>query len=633
MSNRFVSFTDCLARRPFAAALIFGLSFGLVATAEARRLELDVVDEGIIYAVAITHAGDDRLFVVSKEGQVWLYRNGVQDSTPFLDIRDRVLFTGELESEQGLLTIAFHPNFQQNGFVFAAYTDRDGVGVLSRFSVTGPDPDQATRGSERVLLRVNQPGPNHNLNHLAFGPDGYLYLSSGDGGYQPEPRCTPQERDNLLGKILRLDVDRNVDTAPYHAIPPNNPFVNDPGTLDEIWALGLRNPWRFTFDRGTGDLFIADVGHKLRDEINFVSAGGGGGLNYGFKMMEGFACRGSDANCSDPIPGCNDPAYTSPILDNALVGNQCAVIGGYVYRGNRIPALRGTYLVGDYCGATGLITRSGSTWRREALSTELPGLVAFGEDRDGEIYLLVSGDLYSLRDVVDDSSVAFADPAPRVSEGAGVATVQVRRSGGTDGQLSVNWRAEAQTATGADFVAASGTLVWPAGTDGDQSFNVTVLDDAEAEGNETVRLVLENAVGGSLGSPSQATLTIVDNDLGVGSCVPSETVLCLHDGRFRVTVDWREFTNLTGPGRSAPLDLGDSGLFWFFSDTNMEMLVKVLNGCGFNDRYWVFAAGTTDVEWTLRVVDTQTGALRVYSNPLGQPSAATTDTDAFVACP
>ncbi|MEO1369325.1 MAG: PQQ-dependent sugar dehydrogenase, partial [Acidobacteriota bacterium] len=428
-------------------------------------------------------------------------------------------------------------------------------------------------------------------------------------------------------------VDQSVDTPPYHAIPAGNPFVDDPGTRDEIWALGLRNPWRFTFDRATGDLFIADVGHKLRDEVNFAAAGTGGGRNYGFKMMEGFTCRGSAANCSDPIPGCNDPAYQRPILDNALVGNQCAVIGGYVYRGNRIPSLRGTYLVGDYCGATGLVTRSGSTWNREALSTELPGLVAFGEDRDGEIYLLVSGDLYTLRDVVDDTAVAFADPAPQVSEGAGVAAIRVVRSGGSDDQVSVDWRAVAQTATGADFVADAGTLVWPAGTQGEQTFNLTILDDAEAEGNETVRLVLDNAAGASLGSPSEATLTIVDDDLGAGSCVPSETVLCLHDGRFRVSVDWREFTNQTGPGRSVPLDLGDSGLFWFFFDTNMEMLVKVLDGCGFNDRYWVFAAGTTNVEWTLRVVDTQTGALRIYTNPLGQPSPAITDTDAFIACP
>ena len=614
----------------FALTLIL---FADIPGAEARRLVLDVVDEGVIYAVAITHAGDERLFVVSKEGRVWLYRDGQQKSTPFLDIRDRVLFTGEIESEQGLLTIAFHPNFQQNGFVFAAYTNRNGDGVLSRFSVSGPDPDQASRGSERVLLTVPQPGPNHNLNHLTFGPDGYLYLSSGDGGYQPEPRCTPQERDNLLGKILRLDVDQNVDAPPYHGVPVDNPFISDPDTLDLIWALGLRNPWRFSFDRQTGDLFIADVGHNARDEVNFVAAGGGAGLNYGFKMMEGFSCRGSDANCTQPIPGCNDPAYTPPILDNALVGNQCAVIGGHVYRGNEIPSLRGTYLVGDYCGATGLITRNGQTWQREALSTELPGLVAFGEDRDGEIYLLVSGDVLRLRDVVDESVVAFTAAEFSVGEADGTASVRVARTGGSDGQLSVNWRAQASSAGADDFLVASGTLTWPSGTAGERSFDVTIFDDADAEGNERVRLILDSVTGGGLGTPSEADLVIVDDDLGEDSCIPSDTVLCLHDGRFRLSVEWREFTDQTGPGRPVTLDLGDSGLFWFFFDTNMELLVKVLDGCGFNDRYWVFAAGTTNVEWRLRVVDTRTGSLREYFNPLGTPSAAITDTDAFAACP
>ncbi|MEM6792883.1 MAG: PQQ-dependent sugar dehydrogenase [Acidobacteriota bacterium] len=624
------------SQRNLSASLIAaGLLALLAASAsEARRLVLTTIDTGVRFGLAITHAGDDRLFVTSKEGRVWIYRNGVQQPAPFLDIRDRVLFTGEDSSEQGLLTLAFHPNFQQNGFLYVAYTDRAGVGILSRFSVSGPNPDLASRGSERVLLRVEQPGPNHNLNHLAFGPDGYLYLSSGDGGYQPEPRCTPQEGGNLLGKILRLDVDQNIDQAPYHGIPASNPFVGVPGIRDEIWALGLRNPWRFSFDRLTGDLFIADVGHRRRDEVDFEPAGSPGGRNYGFKMMEGFSCRGSDANCGSPIPGCFDPAYTPPILDSAINDvDLCAVIGGHVYRGQRIPSLRGSYVVGDYCGATGLVTRGGGGWQREDLATNIEGLVAFGEDRDGEIYLIAEGTISRIDGLMDDQELAFGASEYTVDESAGVARVTVGRSGSSAGAASVRWSAEGESAeSGLDFGPSSGTLLWGAGEAEDRTIEVPIFQDSLVEGDETLRLRLTDPEGSALGTPSEARLVIRDDDVGQNSCVASETTLCLHDGRFQLTMRWEDFAGNVGPGRPSPLDLGDSGLFWFFGERNLEILVKVLDACENNDRYWVFVAGTTNVGWNLRVVDTQTGASREYSNGLGVNSAAVTDTDAFSAC-
>ncbi len=289
----------------FALAAFAALLFA--PPAAGRHFTLTTVDSGLDTATAIVNAGDDRLFVVAKEGFVWIYRNGVRQSAPYLDIRDRVLFTGEPESEQGLLSVVFDPDYAVNGYLFVAYTDRDGVGVVSRFSVSGPNPDQAPRGSERVLLRVPQPGANHHLNHLAFGPDGLLYIASGDGGYQPEPSCRPQDGSLLLGKILRLDVHQNLDTPPYHAIPAGNPFVGDPAVRDEIWALGTRNPWRFSFDRATGEFWLADVGQTLREEIDFLPAGSPGGQNWGFKMMEGKTCA-----AARPIATSRSPAASTP---------------------------------------------------------------------------------------------------------------------------------------------------------------------------------------------------------------------------------------------------------------------------------------------------------------------------------
>ena len=604
----------------------------LSSPASARHFSLTTVDTGLATAAAITHAGDDRLFVVAKEGFVWIYRNGVRQSAPFLDIRDRVLFTGEPESEQGLLSVAFDPGFATNGFLFAAYTDRDGVAVVSRFSVTGPNPDAASRGSERILLRVPQPGPNHNLNHLAFGPDGMLYVASGDGGYQPEPLCTPQQPDSLLGKILRLDVHQNLDTPPYHAIPADNPFLGSSNVRDEVWALGTRNPWRFTFDRATGDFWLADVGHKLREEIDFLPAGSSGGQNWGFKMMEGKTCRGSAANCDFPIPPCFDAAYSAPVLDYGHDNRHCAIIGGHVYRGSAIPALQGAFLAGDYCGATFLVRRVGGDFQLEELSTDLFRLIAFGEDAQGETYLLVAGTLYKLAGLADDSQIAFAAPSFSRAENGGTVTLNLKRSGGTVGAVSARWATAAGSAGSSDFVAASGTVSWADGDGADKTIRLTLLDDAELEGNESFRVTLSEALGATLGSPAEATVEILDDEIDQGPCVPADTVLCLADRRFRVTVAWRDYQGQTGDGHAVPLDFGPSGFLYFFEPTNIEALVKTLDGCAINGYFWVFAAATTDVEYTLRVIDTRSGRLREYRNSLGVASPTINDTRAF-ACP
>lgn len=506
--------------KPILAALL--LSLTLTPAASALRLELQAIATGLDDVVGIAHAGDDRLFLASREGQIFILRGGQILSRPYLDIRDRVLYTGEPESEQGLLSVVFHPDYTTNGFLYVTYVNPDGDSVIARYTVNGPNPDTASKGSERILLTVPQPGPNHNLNYLAFGPDGYLYVASGDGGYQPEPRCSGQETNHLLGKLLRLDVDQNVDQPPYHGIPFDNPFVGPGDPRDEIWALGLRNPWRFAFDPN-GNIFITDVGQSRRDEINFQPASSPGGENYGFKMMEGFFCRGSSANCSMPIPPCNSPLYTPPILDNTLNDRHCALIGGYVYRGSRVPELAGRYLTGDYCGTTTMVYRQGNTWVREELENDLPELVTFGEDVEHELYLVAGGTLSKIVGVGQNPQ-----PEP---------------------------------------------------------------------------------------------------------CVVDDTTLCLNQGRFRVRATWRNFENQTGAGRRVPQGSNDSGMLWFFQQDNWEMLVKVIDACTLDGHFWVFAAATTNVEYTLEVFDSETGALKRYTNPLGKASPAITDTLAFATCP
>ncbi|HRC86394.1 MAG TPA: PQQ-dependent sugar dehydrogenase, partial [Thermoanaerobaculia bacterium] len=243
--------------------------------------------------VAITHAGDDRLFVTLQGGRVVILERGLLRSEPFLDIEDRVSCCGE----QGLLSVAFHPLYSQNGFFFADYTGAGGETVISRFSVSPADANRALATSEKVLLRIPQPFANHNGGQLQFGPDGYLYVGMGDGGSGFDPQCRAQDDSSLLGKLLRLDVDQSPDAPPYHGIPATNPFRGAGAPLDEIWAKGLRNPWRFSFDRQSGDLYLGDVGQNSQEEIDRQPAGSAGGENYGWKLLEGDLCLGSAAGC------------------------------------------------------------------------------------------------------------------------------------------------------------------------------------------------------------------------------------------------------------------------------------------------------------------------------------------------
>jgi glucose/arabinose dehydrogenase len=269
--------------------------------------------------------------VLEKPGRIRVVKDNALTPIPFLDITDRV---GSSQSEQGLLGLAFHPDFTKNGFLYLNYTDLQGDTVVSRFAVSG-DPDQVDPASEMVLLKLPQPAANHNGGHLAFGPDGYLYIGTGDGGAAGDRFGNGQNGRTLLGAMLRLDV---AGGQPY-TVPPDNPFVGNQDVRDEIWALGLRNPWRYSFDRQTGDLYIADVGQNQYEEVNIQLAGNPGGQNYGWPIMEATHCFPAGQAC-DPTD------LTLPVAEYDH-SQGCSVTGGYVYRGQEYPMLTGIYLFGD----------------------------------------------------------------------------------------------------------------------------------------------------------------------------------------------------------------------------------------------------------------------------------------------
>jgi len=278
----------------------------------------------------------ERLFIVDQEGNVWIVVNDVKQPTPFLDITSLTTRNGE----QGFLGMAFHPDYQNNGWFYVNYTTNAGDTRVDRFTVSS-NPDLADFGSQVNILSVAQPFTNHNGGCLRFGPDGYLYIGLGDGGSFGDPGNRAQDGQVLLGKMLRLDVDNGL---PY-TIPASNPFVGDPAVLDEIWALGLRNPWRFNFDDETGDLYIADVGQNLWEYVHVEPAGDPGGRNYGWNIIEG-------SHCYSPGVGCNMTGLEMPVFEYAhtvFPTARCAILGGEVYRGRSMATMSGRYFFSDAC--------------------------------------------------------------------------------------------------------------------------------------------------------------------------------------------------------------------------------------------------------------------------------------------
>jgi glucose/arabinose dehydrogenase len=359
------------------ASLVLFASTIAALPSRAAGYALELVATGLTEPVHVTHAGDGsgRLFVVERAGVVKIVQNGQLLPEPFADIS---LLVGDLGLEQGLLSIAFHPSFETNGRVFLSYTDLAWRNVLARYRVSATDPNKLDPTSGEILFTQAQPFINHNGGLITFGPDGFLYMGIGDGGTANDPAFNGQNTQTLLGTIIRIDVD----ALPVgYAIPPDNPFVGDPEALDEIWAFGLRNPWRFGFDRANGDLYVADVGQNQWEEVNVQPASSGGGENYGWNRYEG------NHQFQPEVFPPHTP-YVFPVLEyNHSEG--CSITGGDVYRGSAIPALNGAYVFGEYCLGTIWAmtkTQSGAYVKSVILDTEL-GISSFGTDEAGELYV------------------------------------------------------------------------------------------------------------------------------------------------------------------------------------------------------------------------------------------------------
>lgn len=348
----------------------------------ATSVQLTPVVDGFTRLLFVTHAGDasERLFAVEQGGKIWVIADGAKLEQPFLDV-SALISQSALSAnytEQGLLGLAFHPDYENNGLFFINYTDTGGGTVVARYNVSLSNPNIADASSGQVLFQIAQPFTNHNGGHMAFGPNGYLYISLGDGGSANDPLGSGQNKSTLLGSILRIDVNGDL---PY-AIPEDNPFVGEDNSADEIWAYGLRNVWRFSFDRATGDMYIADVGQNEYEEVNFQPADSIGGENYGWNIWEAthpFA-RGTVEN------------HILPFAEyNHALG--CSVTGGYVYRGEAIPDLDAVYLFGDYCSGRvwASYRDSNMQWNTaEFLQTGFQ-ISSFGEDEAGELYIVNYG--------------------------------------------------------------------------------------------------------------------------------------------------------------------------------------------------------------------------------------------------
>jgi len=363
----------------FAYALAYGQ------TLTPADITLQTFYTGATVPVGIYNCGDHRLFIVEQnQSDIEIVDTTGQYIGKFLDLSSLTSTGGE----RGLLGLAFHPNYQENGFFFVNYTNTDGNTVVARYSASS-NPDVADPLSGQTVLSIVQPYSNHNGGHLAFGPDGYLYVGTGDGGSAGDPEARSQNPQTLLGKMLRI----NVDQLPY-TIPADNPFANSTTTLPEIWALGLRNPWKFSFDRGTGDMWIGDVGQNLWEEINREPANSGGGYNWGWRCYEG--------NATYNTAGCGGQGnYDFPVKVHAHNEGFCSITGGVVYRGQAYPALDGIYFYSDFCdGDIFTLTPDGSGgYASDNLVAAGNSVVAFGEDSSGEVYVVkTSNVIYKIQD-------------------------------------------------------------------------------------------------------------------------------------------------------------------------------------------------------------------------------------------
>jgi len=389
-------------------------------------VNLQLVVGGLSNPIYVTNARDSRLFIVEQNGQIKIFEAGALRATPFLNATSLVNCCGE----RGLLGLAFHPAYPATPYFFVHFTSNGsalpdgttpatGDNVIVRYTVSA-NQNVADPASGKTLLVIPQPFSNHNGGMIEFGGDGFLYIGKGDGGSGNDPGNRAQNINLLLGKILRIDVDQNVNTPPYHGIPATNPFVGTAGA-DEIFLLGLRNPFRFSFDRVTGDLWIGDVGQGAREEIDRLPINSAApGKNLGWRIYEGTLCTALDP--------CNTPAnYLPPVSEYSHSGGRCSITGGYVYRGTQIPGLTGSYVFADYC--------TGEIFRLQGGSLELMlnsphNISSFGEDNAGDLYITaLSGELYK---IVAATTAASTVISGRVvaANGRGVNRVRITLTGG-----------------------------------------------------------------------------------------------------------------------------------------------------------------------------------------------------------
>lgn len=392
------------------AGLLISTGYKITDETAWPTIDTQLVAGGFENPVHITHAedGSGRLFVVEQPGRIKILLKGFPQTT-FLDITDRVNSSG---NEEGLLSLAFSPGYgPSRPYFYVYYTQLDGNNVISRFS-TSADPDLADPASEEKILVLAHPTyTNHNGGQIDFGPDGNLYIATGDGGGGGDPQKNAQDPASLLGKLLRIDVSKGENppligdfkvnlplllhagssSPSTYSIPADNPFVETPGFREEIWALGLRNPWRFSFDRLTGDLFIGDVGQNTNEEVNFQPASSTGGENYGWNIMEGLDCYPSDP--------CDQSGLVLPVFTYRTNIMGCSITGGFVYRGTDFPGLQGIYLAGDYCsGRIWGLQQTGNSWEELQLLDTVFWISSFGEDEAGELYLAdrQNGNIYQV---------------------------------------------------------------------------------------------------------------------------------------------------------------------------------------------------------------------------------------------
>ncbi len=483
---------------------------------------------GFTHPVDIQHANDDRLFIVERAGYIKIIDGtGTTLSTPFLDI-DALVHSFGGQGEIGLLGLAFHPDYANNGYFYVHYTNNNDNSNISRFSVSATNPNEADVASELILMTISQPYLNHNGGCLKFGPDGYLYIGMGDGGSAGDPQNNSQNTMSMLGKMLRIDVDNG---SPY-AIPADNPFVGDPDVLDEIWAIGLRNPWRFSFDQLTGDLWIGDVGQGAREEIDMQLASSAGGENYGWRCYEG--------NNTYNTSGCGPASdYIAPVEEYNHSGGSCSVTGGYVYRGSEYPILYGTYIYADYCSARfWTLTPDGLGGYTNNLSNTYSGfdISSFGEDAQGELYIarMTAGTIYKLS---VDACSAFALEADVVDETC---------AGNNNGSISL-----LLTAGTPPF-----TYAWSNGSDNDTitdlaagTYIVTVTDSEQCQIIETFELVNGTPTGLSITASGDIEFCEGDSVVLTSLPAPAGYTIQWNNGNFQIPgANDETYTVFTDPG-------------------------------------------------------------------------------------